>query len=214
MSVLDALLLFTAAAAVVTVTPGLDTALVLRTAIAEGPRRAMLAGAGVSAGVLTWGVLASVGLGAVLAVSDLAYHGLRIAGAAYLLYLGVRLIVRPRRSAGPDGAAAAAGPASGESGARAFSRGLMTNLLNPKVGVFYVTFLPQFVPAGVDVVGFSTLLAGIHAVEGMLWFAALVVATRPLGRLLARPAVIVALDRLTGGVFVAFGLKLALAPRG
>lgn len=211
MTSLQAILLFTAAAGVMTITPGLDTALVLRTAVAEGGRRAFLAGLGVSCGVLSWGVLASIGLGAVLAVSQLAYDALRIAGAAYLLYLGIRLIWRPRRA--PQTLAEAPAPRI-ESGARWFMRGLFTNLLNPKVGVFYVTFLPQFIPAEVNVVAFSAMLAAIHAVQGTLWFGGLILATRPLARFLARPAVLAWLDRVTGGIFILFGARLAFEQRG
>ena len=90
-------------------------------------------------------------------------------------------------------------------------RGFLTNLLNPKVGVFYVTFLPQFVPAGADVATFSFVLAAIHVLLSLVWFAALIAATVPLGRALRRPAVIKWLDRITGGVFVAFAARLALA---
>lgn len=200
-TLLPTLLMFTAAAGLLTITPGLDTLLVLRTAIAEGPRRALLAGAGICAGCLLWGLAVALGLGALFAVSTLAYEALRLAGAAYLLWLGAQLLLRPRDALPVDAAAPPRGTG--------FARGLLTNLLNPKVGVFYVSFLPQFVPAGVDVVAFSTLLAGIHAVLGLLWFGLLTLATRPLGRWLARPAAVRALDRSSGSVFVLFGLKLA-----
>jgi threonine/homoserine/homoserine lactone efflux protein len=201
-----ALLAFTLAAGLLTVTPGLDTALVLRTAAVEGPRRALLAGAGICLGCLVWGLAASVGLGALLAVSRAGYDVLRYAGAAYLIYLGCLMVVRARAgfaAAGPDDPASLRKP-------RWFLRGLLTNLLNPKVGVFYVTFLPQFVPAGVPVTGFSMLLAGIHAGLGILWFLALVGATRTFSRWLRRPAVARGLDRITGTVLVGFGLRLAL----
>ena len=81
------------------------------------------------------------------------------------------------------------------------------------MGIFYITFLPQFIPAGSDVLTFSLLLAAIHALLGVLWFALLVAATRPLARWLSRPAVMRGLDRMTGAVFIAFGLKLALEKR-
>lgn len=210
MTTWQAILLFTAAAGVMTITPGLDTALVLRTAVAEGARRAFLAGLGVSCGVLTWGILASIGLGAVLAVSQLAYDVLRVAGALYLLYLGIALIRRPRASAQALPEEAGGGAVSG---GRWFLRGLFTNLLNPKVGVFYVTFLPQFIPADVNVVAFSTLLAGIHAVQGTAWFTGLILATRPLARFLSRPAVLTWLDRATGGIFILFGVRLGFEQR-
>jgi threonine/homoserine/homoserine lactone efflux protein len=199
----QALLLFTAAAGLLTVTPGLDTVLVLRTAVAEGPRRALLAGAGICAGCLLWGLAVALGLGALFAVSTVAYEALRLAGAAYLLWLGAQLLLRPRTRIAIDAVAPKRGTG--------FGRGLLTNLLNPKVGLFYVGFLPQFVPGGVNVIAFSTLLAAIHAVEGLLWFGLLALATRPLSRWLAHPAAVRTLDRTTGGVFVLFGLKLASA---
>jgi threonine/homoserine/homoserine lactone efflux protein len=88
---------------------------------------------------------------------------------------------------------------------------LLTNLLNPKVGVFYITFLPQFIPAAASVALFSFLLATIHVLLSVVWFAVLIAATVPMGRLLRRPRVVKGLDRVTGGVFIAFGAKLALS---
>jgi threonine/homoserine/homoserine lactone efflux protein len=88
-------------------------------------------------------------------------------------------------------------------------RGLLSNLLNPKVGVFYVSFLPQFVPAGVSAGPYLFLLTVLHALMGILWFGLLVAALRPHTGLLKRSGVVRALDRLTGLVFIAFGLKLA-----
>jgi len=200
----QALIAFIAAAAVLTITPGLDTALVLRSAAAGGPRPAAFAALGIALGCLVWGAAVSVGLGALLAASELAYTILKWAGAAYLLWLGARLLLRPRQSFDAAGSAA-----TGQR--QSLQQGLLTNLLNPKVGVFYVTFLPQFMPAGADVVSFSFLLAAIHVVLGLLWFALLISATVPLGCFLRRPRVVTALDRVTGGVFVAFGARLALS---
>jgi threonine/homoserine/homoserine lactone efflux protein len=97
--------------------------------------------------------------------------------------------------------------------AGAFYRGFLSNILNPKVGVFYVTFLPQFIPHGINVAGFSLLLASIHVLITMVWFALLIALTVPLGRFLTKPRVVRNLDRLTGCVFVGFGLKLAVAKR-
>lgn len=200
---IHALIAFTLAAGLLTITPGLDTALVLRTAAVEGPRRAMLAGAGICLGCLTWGLATAVGLGALLTVSRLAYGALRLAGACYLIALGVRMLWRARA---PHRIALQADLP--DRAGRWFTRGLLTNLLNPKVGVFYVTFLPQFIPAGVSVTWFSVLLAGIHATEGILWFALLTLATRPLGTWLERPQVARTIDRATGVMLVGFGLGL------
>ncbi len=215
MDPVSALLAFTVAAALMTMTPGLDTALVLRTAAVEGGVRAMLAGAGISVGVLLWGFLTAIGLGALLAVSEMAFLLLRIAGAVYLLWLGIGMLKAAFSGRGGFGlpAAASAGDRPATSPGRWFLRGLLTNLLNPKVGVFYVSFLPQFLPPDVNAVAFSVLLAGIHAGLGLLWFAALVLATRPLAHLLARPAVRRGMDGLTGAVLVGFGLRLALERR-
>jgi threonine/homoserine/homoserine lactone efflux protein len=202
----QAIVAFSASAGILTITPGLDTALVLRTAAVEGPRRAFFAGLGICLGCLTWGLAASVGLGALLAASRVAYGVLRIAGAAYLIFLGTRMLLRPRSSVGLAGELSAPLPAP-----RWFLRGFLSNMLNPKVGVFYVTFLPLFIPtSGVNVTGFGLLLASIHVVQGILWFAALIAATRSLSRFLQRPRVVKALDRGTGVVLVGFGLRLAL----
>lgn len=217
MTATAALLAFTLAAAILTITPGLDNALVLRTAAVEGSRRALMAGLGISAGCLLWGAIAAFGLGSLLAVSTLAYDTLRICAAIYLFYLGVKLLwsTRARRknaAASPSGILATpARPSTSATGW--FVRGCLTNALNPKVGVFYITFLPQFIPAGTDVLRFSLLLATVHAIVGMLWFVLLVAATRPLARWLSRPAVTRGLDRVTGAVFIAFGLRLALEKR-
>jgi threonine/homoserine/homoserine lactone efflux protein len=89
----------------------------------------------------------------------------------------------------------------------------MTNLLNPKVGVFYVSFLPQFVPHGVSVAPYVLLLGAIHVLLGLIWFACLIAATRPIARWLRRPALLRTCDRLTGAVFVAFGIGLAIESR-
>lgn len=198
------LIAFTIAAALLTVTPGLDTALVLRTAASEGGRRAFLAGLGICLGCLIWGAVVALGLGVLLQASELAYTLLRWAGAAYLIYLGVKLIRSRREDFGLDQAAV------GREGAWLW-RGLLTNVLNPKIGVFYVSFLPQFVPAGADIALTTLLLAAIHAVLGLIWFAALILATRPLAAALRRPQTIRLLDRLTGGVFLLFGARLALS---
>lgn len=206
MTPVEAILGFTAAAALLTILPGLDTALVLRTAAVEGPRRAALAGLGITLGCLVWGTAVAVGLGALLAASQLAFTILKWAGAAYLLWLGVGLLARPRQAF--DLGANAVAPAGGEFAW--MRRGLLTNLLNPKIGVFYVSFLPHFVAQGVPAGPFLVLLAALHGLIGLTWFALLILATRPLARALKRPAVVRWLDRVTGGVFIAFAARLAM----
>lgn len=203
MTTAEALIAYSAAAALLTITPGLDTALVLRAAAVEGPRRALLAAFGICSGLLIWGAAVAVGLGALLTASRLAYMVLKWAGALYLFYLGVKLIAAPRTRFEIGEAARAQGPP--------FLRGLLTNLLNPKVGVFYVSFLPQFVPAGAPVGPFVLGLALIHVLMGVVWLSVLVAALQPLRRALQTPAVVRWLDRATGVVFLGFGLKLAIS---
>ena len=200
------LIAYIAAASLLTVTPGIDTALVLRTAVTRSAREAALTGLGIATGCFGWAALVAFGLGAVLAASAFAYTALRWLGAAYLLWLGYKMLRFPRRTF-VSGSAVSAGRH------KAFPTGLLTNLLNPKVGVFYVSFLPQFVPAGVRVAPYMLLLGAIHALLGLVWFACLIAATRPLARFLAKPSVVQVCDRLTGGMFLAFGLGLALDSR-
>lgn len=206
MTIAQALVAFCIAAGLLTIAPGLDTALVLRTAAAEGPRNAALAALGIVLGCVTWGAAVALGLGALLAASELAFTVLKWAGALYLVWLGLNLLLKPRSRFDLDLADRAASPRRGSW----LGRGYLTNLLNPKVGVFYVSFLPQFLPAHVPAGPFIFLLAVLHALMGIVWFGLLIIATRPIARALKRPAIIRRLDRMTGVVFVGFGVKLAL----
>jgi threonine/homoserine/homoserine lactone efflux protein len=205
-----AVLTFTLVAVVLTLTPGLDTALVLRAALTQGRRQALATAAGIVAGLFVWGAAASVGVSALLTASELAFDGLRYAGAAYLVVFGVRMLVRAARSRKE----AAATPAADRGSAwRAARLGLSTNLLNPKVGVFYVALLPQFAPSGSDPLAVGLLLSGVHAVLSLAWFGALITLAGALGRWLRRPRTARAIDGVTGVTLVGFGLRLAAAGR-
>ena len=206
-SVSVSLAAFVAAASLLTITPGLDTALVLRTAATSSARQAVLTGFGIVVGCFGWGVLVAMGLGALLVASQLAYSVLKWIGAGYLIWTGYKMLRYPRANFVVE-AASAPGAAH-----TAFGTGLLTNLLNPKVGIFYVSFLPQFVPPGVSVAPYLLMLAAIHSVLGVIWFSCLIAATRPISRFLRRPAVVRGCDRVTGGMFVAFGIGLALESR-
>jgi threonine/homoserine/homoserine lactone efflux protein len=209
MTTFQALIAFGIAAGLLTITPGLDTALILRTAAAEGWRRALAVSVGIGLGCLVWGAAAAFGAGALLVASHAAYTILKWAGAAYLVWLGVNLLRKPRER---FDAGAGEGPPSGGLGA-ALAKGLWNNLLNPKVGVFYVSFLPQFIPTGANPAVFGLLLAAIHVVLGLAWAGGLILATAPIAKALRRPGVVKWLDRVTGGVFVAFGVRLAFERR-
>lgn len=209
---LESFAAFAVFAAVLTITPGLDTVLVLRTTAVSGRRAGFVAILGILLGCLMWAVVSALGVTAVLAASDLAFTALRIAGAAYLGYLGLMALWRARRlqpvepppaDTAPSPAAAAMTPAA------AFRAGLLANLLNPKIGVFYLSAMPQFLPAGVNALAGSLALAAIHVVEGAIWLSLVVLAVNRARRWLTRPTVRRRLDQLTGVAFLAFGLRLA-----
>ena len=201
---LPMLLAFVGAASILALTPGVDTAIVLNTAVTSGKRPALMAAFAIGLGCLAWGAAVSVGLGSMLQASETAYNVVKYLGALYLLLLGLWLLAQPRSSSTADM------PAQSHYGSwQAFTRGLIVNLLNPKVGIFYLTFLPQFIPQDKPVALYALLLASIHVLLSMIWFGALIVATVPLGRFLRRPTTIRVLDRLTGGIFVIFAARLA-----
>ncbi|WP_192553431.1 LysE family translocator [Pseudomonas sp. IzPS59] len=206
MSIADNLLAFTLAATLLTLTPGLDTALVLRTATVEGKQQALRAALGINAGCLLWGAAVAFGLGALIALSELAYNLLKYCGAAYLAWLGLNMLLRPRRSL-------AAAEANGKPGGNWFLKGMLGNVLNPKVGIFYVSFLPQFIPQGQPLVPWTFGLVSIHVVLGLIWSLVLIGATQPLSGFLRREKVIRWMDRTTGVIFVLFAARLAFSKR-
>jgi len=206
MSIADNLLAFTLAATLLTLTPGLDTALVLRTATVEGKQQALRAALGINAGCLLWGAAVAFGLGALIAVSELAYNLLKYCGAAYLAWLGLNMLLRPRRSLAPA-------EVNGKPRGSWFLKGMLGNVLNPKVGIFYVSFLPQFIPQGQPLVPWTFGLVSIHVVLGLIWSLVLIGATQPLSRFLRREKVIRWMDRTTGMIFVLFAARLAFSKR-
>ncbi len=173
--------------------------LVLRTGVQTGRRAAYAAAIGICTGCLVWATASALGITAILAASQVAYSILRWAGAAYLCYLGVRMLLSSKVDS----------PITTDAPRSAFRFGLTTNLANPKVGVFYLSVLPQFLPRAVNPFAGSMLLAGVHAAEGMVWFAVLITAINRARNLLARPRVKQWLERVTGAVLVALGIRLA-----
>ena len=206
MSIADNLIAFTFAATLLTLTPGLDTALVLRTATVEGKRQALQATLGINAGCLVWGAAVAFGLGALIAVSEMAFNLLKYCGAAYLAWLGLNMLVCPRRSLAPASA-------DGKPGGNWFIKGMLGNVLNPKVGIFYVSFLPQFIPQGHSLIAWTFGLVSIHVLLGLLWSLVLIGATQSLSGFLRREKVIQWMDRTTGVIFLLFAAKLALSRR-
>lgn len=188
-----------------TLTPGLDTTLIIRTATIEGKVKAFQAALGINLGCIVWGIIVACGLGALLMTSDLAFNALKWMGAAYLIWLGFNLILKPRTQlAGLNESAATQ---------NWFMKGLWGNLLNPKVGIFYISFLPQFIPHTASPVVWTMGLVLIHVLIGFIWSIFLIAAMQSISAYLKQPKFIQYMDRITGSIFILFALKLALSKR-
>jgi threonine/homoserine/homoserine lactone efflux protein len=193
------LLSFVGVSALVIVTPGQDTALVIRNTLRGGRRGGVLTAAGVSTGNFAWAIATSAGLAAVLVASEPAFHALRWCGAAYLVYLGLQSIYRAARNLSRNGAVPRAKP-------RPYREGVLSNLGNPKIAIFFSSLLPQFAHsfAGLLVLGF------LFASMGLAWLSFYAVVVEKLGDVLRRTAVRRAIDAVVGAVLVAFGARLAV----
>jgi len=203
---------FAAVAGLLTIIPGLDTALVLRATATDGRRHGLATALGVSTGTLVWGVGAAVGISALLTASTIAYDVLRVAGALYMIWLGGRLLARAVRNDEPAAAVPGEAP-RGRRLAGSWARGLWTNVLNPKIGAFYVAVLPQFIPAHSSHLAVGALLAMVHDFEGLVWFAAIILGTHFVRTVLHRRSIQRGLDGLTGVALIGFGVRLGLASR-
>ncbi|HVC25052.1 MAG TPA: LysE family translocator [Acidimicrobiales bacterium] len=208
---------FLVASAVIVVFPGPDTLVVLRALLSGGRRQAARTAAGVLTGLATWVCAAALGLSALLAASHAASLALRIVGGAYLVLIGLRSLLASRRrvetgvvaAAGELVAAGRASPRRGLLGT-GYRAGLVTDLLNPKVGVFFVTFLPGFVPRGEPVGLVSVALGAVFVLETAAYFAVIVLASDRVTRLMTSRRARRRIDRLSGVVLVGFGVRLAL----
>jgi threonine/homoserine/homoserine lactone efflux protein len=202
---LAATLEFAAAAALIVLLPGPDTFVVIRSLLRGGRRRASLTAVGVLSGLLVWVTGAILGLSALLRASHTGYDVLRYVGAAYLIWVGLQSLRSRRALTSVEAPARRYGPLLGSG----YVAGLATDLLNPKVGVFFVTFLPAFVPHGSDVGVATGTFGAVFIVETLLYFVVLVaVADRVLGWLRDdRKRTLI--DRGAGLVFVGFGVRLA-----
>ncbi len=208
------LLAFALLALVLSVTPGPDALLVLRSTARGGRRAGLATAAGTATGSLAWALATAVGLAAVLARSAHAYEVIRWAGATYLIGLGVTtLLGRGRRAGKPPAnpgswAVDGGGPAGGVG--RLFGAGLFSDLLNPKVGLFYLAVVPQFVPTGAPLLQYSLLLAAIEVAIALAWLSALACAAGAALAWLRRPRVDLALQRLLGVGLVGAGAAVVL----
>jgi threonine/homoserine/homoserine lactone efflux protein len=200
---------FLAAAVVIVVTPGVDMALVAKNALAHGRPAALATAVGVCAGIAVWATAAAAGLAAVVAASAEAFTVVKLLGAAYLIYLGVQALRSARRPTPAIARGAAPPPAA----ATAFRQGLVSNLLNPKIAVFFTSLLPQFVGHGSSPLLGFLLLGAIFDLIGLVWLCAFAVAAARGRATLQRPRVRSSLDAISGVVLIGLGVRLAAERR-
>jgi threonine/homoserine/homoserine lactone efflux protein len=192
---------FLAISALVIVTPGQDTALTIRNALLGGRRAALFTALGVSAGQALWALASAVGVAALLAASEPVFLALRLAGAAYLVWLGVQALVSALRRRNPE----LVHEGTNLRARVAFRQGILSNLGNPKMAVFFLSLLPQFGGS------FAALLALglVFSCLTLVWLSAYGVAVARAGDFLRRSRVRRALDAAVGAVLVALGLRIA-----
>lgn len=201
-------LLFVLASLVLIATPGQDMILVMSRSVAQGPGAGVITAAGVSVGLIGHTVLAALGLGAVLRTSEWLFAALKLAGALYLVYLGIGLL-RTRS------ATLLVSASSTRSLSRLFLDGAISNISNPKIAVFYFAFLPQFVTPGalhptLTLLALGAVFAALtFAVKGPVGLTAGLLS----GWLRSRPGVLIWLFRSSGAILLALGLRLAFERR-
>ena len=198
---------FAAVAVVVIVTPGQDTALTIRNTLLGERRAGLFTALGVSSGQAVWALATSVGLAALLAASEPAFVALKLVGAAYLVWLGLHALHAAWRGGSPGGGRD--GQAQQLRASSAYRQGLLSNLGNPKMAVFFTSLLPQF---AASFAGLLLLGIGFCAMT-LAWLSAYAVVVARAGDVLRRPAVRRAIDAVTGAVMVALGLRLATERR-
>jgi threonine/homoserine/homoserine lactone efflux protein len=201
------LLAFALVAAVVTVIPGADMALVARSVLSRGRRAGCVSSVGICTGLWVHAVASALGLSTILMTSATLFSLVKLAGALYLVALG--LLSLRRALVSDAGQPAFSGSATARDTRRAFVQGLLSNLLNPKVALFYLTLLPQFIRPSDPVLGRSLLLASVHVIIGLVW---LVIYAHSLGRLsgfLRRPRARRILEGVTGALLIGIGGRLA-----
>jgi threonine/homoserine/homoserine lactone efflux protein len=202
---------FMGVAAFILITPGPDTALVTKNALIYGRRAGLATSFGVAAGLLVWTIASALGIAAVVHASATAYETLKLIGAAYLVWLGIQAL----RTAGRHAAAReqAQQGARRLDARRGFRQGLISNLANPKIAVLFTSLLPQFTGGGDHVLLPFLLLGGLFVAMTVTWLSGYALMAAKAGGLLTRPRVKAALDRITGFVLVALGLRLATESR-
>ncbi|MBI4903796.1 MAG: LysE family translocator [Acidobacteria bacterium] len=204
---------FVPIAALLTITPGADTALVVRSTLSRGRMPAVCTVLGICLGCLVHSIASAMGLSIILSRSAAAFETVKFIGAAYLVWIGVQSL----RAWWSGAAGASFTPSNGltvrSSLWVSFSEGLFTNLLNPKVAIFYLTFLPQFINPDGNALRQSVLLACVHILMGLVWLTTVAFFLHGLSGWFLRDKVRLRLEAITGAVLLGLGLRLAFSKR-
>jgi threonine/homoserine/homoserine lactone efflux protein len=197
------LLAFVPVAALLTITPGAATAMVVRSAVRGGRRRALLTTIGNSIGVMAWACFAAVGIAAVVAASAEAFTAIKLVGAVVLLALGLQSLW------GKRAAETVVAPAGGAP----MRDGFVTSIANPKLAVFFVALFPQFVPDGAPVLACALLMAAMVVAFDLVWYSTLAYLVARARRAFVEGPWLARVERVTGAVLVGLGVRLALERR-
>jgi threonine/homoserine/homoserine lactone efflux protein len=208
----DGIWAFVALAALLSVSPGPDDVLVLRSSVRGGARLGLATVAGVAVGTLAWGVAAAAGLAAAIGRSASVYEALTLAGAAYLVLLGALSLLAELRGRSAPGVGLDAVPQHRSLGdvRRAFSAGLASDLLSPKIGLFYLAVVPQFVPDGASTLQYSLLLCAVDVGVAVMWLSGLTWLAHAAVTWLLRPVVVRWTQRIFSVALIALGTSSAV----
>lgn len=200
---------FAVAALFVTLTPGNDTVLTLKNAICGGVRDGVFTALGIGSGLFVHALLSALGLSVILLASAELFMAVKLVGAAYVIWLGVRSLRAAIMGSGENLGDMNGGCPASRSRRLCFREGFLCNVLNPKVAIFYLAFLPQFISPGDPVAAKSVLLAGIHYTMGCIWLVALSMGVGRARRFITRPVFRRSIDGVCGTILIALGLRLA-----
>jgi threonine/homoserine/homoserine lactone efflux protein len=201
-------LAFFTISAIVIMTPGQDTALTVRNSLAAGKAGGLATAFGVSCGQMLWVIATSLGVVAILSASETIFSAVKLAGAGYLMFLGLQSL-RAAFNGSADASAGQAGKSTGLSRRKGFLQGVISNLGNPKMAAFFASLLPQFMPQGDTAFSASMLLGLMFCTMTFLWLASYAVFVEKAGKFLQRPGVRRSLDGITGMALLGLGLRIA-----
>lgn len=207
------IVLFASIATILVVTPGADTALVIRSTLSRGREAGLYTVYGICLGCIVHASASALGLSIILSQSATAFDIVKMAGACYLVWIGIKSLLASWKGHGGTFQVAPSVEPRPSDLSRSFREGLLTNVLNPKVAIFYLTFLPQFVSPQGSALRQSLLLALIHIAIGFLWLSSYAFFFDKISGIFLRDAVRRKLEAVTGVVLMAMGVRLALEKR-